>query len=206
VTDRKSLAGTPQQASASQLEKIEQAARAGVDWIQIREKDLSGRELAELAGSALRHAGGACRILINDRLDVALALKSGGVHLGERSLPLAEAKRLVAERGAGRDFLVGVSTHSLGAARSAEEAGADYVIFGPVYATPAKAAFGEPHGVERLREVCEKLTIPVLAIGGITLENAGECLATGAGGVAAIRMFQDTSDMEQVVKELRRVI
>jgi len=86
-----------------------------------------------------------------------------------------------------------------------ERAGADYVIFGPVYATPSKASLGQPQGVQRLQEVCKRLTIPVLAIGGITLANTGDCLAAGASGIAAIRLFQDTVDLDDVVRELRKV-
>ncbi len=182
---------------------IEEAAAAGVDWIQIREKDLSGRELTELAREALGRAAGRCAVLINDRLDVACAMKANGVHLGEQGLPVEEAKRLLGERYAGREFLAGVSAHSLQGALRAAEAGADYVIFGPVYATPSKASFGQPQGLRRLREACERVTIPVLAIGGITLENARECIAAGAQGIAAIRLFQEASDLHATVRELR---
>jgi thiamine-phosphate pyrophosphorylase len=175
-----------------------------VDWIQLREKDLSGRELAGMTARAMACAGRGTAILVNDRTDVACALGASGVHLGERSLPPEETRRLVNYCCAGKDFLVGVSAHSLEGAIQSEQAGADYVIFGPVFATPSKAGFGQPQGVPRLQEVCERLTIPVLAIGGITLENAGECLSAGAAGIAAIRLFQDAADLETLVKELRR--
>ncbi len=203
VTDRRGLADAPELARKRQLEMIEEAAAAGVDWIQIREKDLSGRELTEFAREALGHAAGRCAVLINDRLDVACAMNANGVHLGEQGLPVEEAKRLLAERYAGREFLAGVSAHSLQGALRAAEAGADYVIFGPVYATPSKASFGQPQGLPRLRKVCERVTIPVLAIGGITLENARECLEEGAQGIAAIRLFQEGSDLHATVRELR---
>ena len=203
VTDRRGFVASAEAQGKLLLEKIEQAAKAGVDWIQLREKDLFGEQLAGLAREALRIAAGACAILINDRLDVACAVKAGGVHLGERSLPVNEAKRFVVERRAGEDFLVGASVHSLAAARKAEQDGADYVIFGPVYATPSKAVFGSPQGPESLRQVCGALKIPVLAIGGITLENVGECLEAGASGIAAIRLFQEANDLPAVVKRLR---
>ena len=87
----------------------------------------------------------------------------------------------------------------------AEQAGADYVIFGPIYATPSKTGFGEPQGVQSLKEVCQRLRIPVLAIGGITLENAGDCIAAGAAGLAAVRLFQDAANLNSVVRELRKV-
>jgi thiamine-phosphate pyrophosphorylase len=185
------------------LEKIRNAAVAGIDWIQIREKNLEARSLAEL----VRLAVGASReaqttILVNDRLDVALATGAAGVHLGETSLPVAT---VAAWRRSSRraEFLIGASCHSLEAAQSAESAGADYILFGPIFATPSKAAFGAPQGIERLREVCRSVRIPVLAIGGITVENAHSCFAAGAAGVAAIRVFQESDDMSAVVTRLR---
>ncbi len=171
---------------------IRRAAADGAGWIQIREKDLEGRALVELARFAIAETNAAAvRVFVNDRLDVALAAGAAGIHLGEKSLPLGE----VAEwrRSAGRsDFTIGVSCHSLESVRAAESGGADCVFFGPVYATPSKAAFGEPQGIERLKEVCAAVEIPVLAIGGITFKNASECIEQGAAGVAAIRMFQAT--------------
>ena len=205
VTDRRSLAGAPELVLKLQLEKIEKAAKAGVDWIQIREKDLSGRELAQLTKDAMVRTGSGTAVLVNERADVACATRARGVHLGERGLPVAEARRLFRERFPKENFIVGVSAHSLNGARQAEQAGADYVIFGPVYATPTKASLGAPQGAQRLEEICQRLKIPVLAIGGITLENAGECFAAGAGGIAAIRLFQDAEDLETVVSELGRL-
>lgn len=203
VTDRRNLAGGLEATDKLLLEKIAQAADAGVDWIQLREKDLSAKQLTELAGEALRRASGRSRILINDRLHVACAMSAGGVHLGEHGLPVREVKRFVNERSAGRDFLVGASVHSLEGTLEAEEAGADYVIFGPVFATPTKAKFGQPQGLVKLQAVCEKLKIPVLAIGGITQENARDCWKAGASGIAAIRLFQEADDLPSVVRALR---
>jgi thiamine-phosphate pyrophosphorylase len=205
VTDRRSLAGSPDPAGKLLLQKIELAAKAGVDWIQIREKDLSGRELAKLAEQAILRAGSGSLVLVNDRVDVACAVGAAGVHLGENSLPPLEARKFVSKEGAGRNFLMGVSAHSLEGAIRAEQAGADYVIFGAVYSTPSKAGFGEPQGARRLQEICKRLTIPVLAIGGIALENAGECVAAGAAGIAAIRLFQDPEDPDAVVRGLRKL-
>jgi thiamine-phosphate pyrophosphorylase len=190
VTDRHSLAADAGIAKTILLDKMQQAAQAGVDWIQLREKGLSGRELAELAALAQQRMGGASRLLINDRLDVAVATRAAGVHLGEHSVPVEEAKRFV-------------STHSLQAAQQAEGGGVDYAIFGPVFATPSKASFGTPQGLGKLREVCERISIPVIAIGGITVENARECLQAGAIGIAAIRLFQDAADLGKVVAQLR---
>jgi len=205
VTDRRSLAASPGLAIDLQLQKIEQAAKAGVDWIQIREKDLSGRELAGLVERAMTRVGSGSAVLVNDRVDVACASGASGVHLGERSLPPSEAKRLVRLRCPREDFFLGVSAHSLEGAMAAQQAGAEYVIYGPVYATPSKANFGQPQGVQRLQEICKRLTIPVLAIGGITLANAGDCLRAGAAGIAAIRLFQDAANLDDLVRELRKV-
>ena len=203
VTDRRALAGSAEEQVRSLLEKIERTARAGVDWIQIREKDLSGRELVALVSEALRRVPSSCRMLVNDRLDVALAAGAGGVHLGEHSLPVEEAKRLVKEQKIGREFLVGVSTHSVEAARAAGANSADYVVFGPVFATPSKLAYGPPQGVKRLAAACGSVSIPVIAIGGVTVENSRECTRAGAAGVAAIRLFQDAANVAAVVQALR---
>jgi thiamine-phosphate pyrophosphorylase len=215
VTHRRSLrAATPADAQETLLRAMESAATAGIDWVQIREKDLSGRDSAALCREAVRRAENSSRasqrstrILVNDRLDVALAERAGGVHLGENALPVQEAKRLVESFFAApppQGFLAGVSCHSLEAAQAAASNGADYIFFGPVFATPSKASFGAPQGLERLAQVCRALSIPVLAIGGITLENAASCIHAGAAGIAAIRMFQDAADVSRVVQTLRK--
>jgi thiamine-phosphate pyrophosphorylase len=185
-------------------DSIRRAAAAGAGWIQIREKDLDSRSLVELARFAVAETRAtSARVLVNDRLDVALAANAAGVHLGEKSLPL----EMVVEwrRSAGRsDFLIGVSCHSLEAAKSAAGDGASYLFFGPVFATPSKAAFGAPQGLGPLAEVCRSVSIPVLAIGGVTLENAAACFAAGASGIAAIRLFQDAPDPAGVIAALRQ--
>jgi thiamine-phosphate pyrophosphorylase len=212
VTDRRLLGGEGAGDSrATLLHRIESAARAGVDWIQIREKDLSGRECALLAREAVKcaakspsPAGTPTRILVNDRVDVALSEHMGGVHLGEKGLPVQEVKRLVGAH-AEKDFLVGVSCHSLEAAKFAASVCADYLFFGPVFATPSKTAYGAPQGLERLAEVCRAVSIPVIAIGGITLANAPACLSAGARGLAAIRLFQDAPNLPSYVLALKNL-
>jgi thiamine-phosphate pyrophosphorylase len=191
VTDRKALSGTSDEQIHLLLTKIEAAAKRGVDWVQIREKDLSAAELTSLVTEALRRVPAKCRILVNDRLDVAIASGAGGVHLGEQSIPVQEAKRLLRDRRVSPDFLAGVSVHSLAFAQAAEKSGADYLNFGPVFETPSKAAMGSPQGIEKLAHVCAGVSIPVFAIGGINARNAPQCQAAGAAGIAAIRMFQD---------------
>jgi thiamine-phosphate pyrophosphorylase len=181
----------PARAIHSLRNAIQRAAAAGASWIQIREKDLDARSLLDLVRFALAETRAAgARVLVNDRLDVALAANAAGVHLGENSLPLETVNEW--RRSSGRvEFLIGVSCHSLESARAAEQGGADYIFFGPVFATPSKAAYGAPQGIERLREICAAVTIPVLAIGGINAENMQACGAAGAAGIAAIRMFQE---------------
>jgi len=215
VTDRRSLRTTPpQDVTEVLLERIAAAAAARIDWIQLREKDLPGKDSAALTREALHHLKTSSRaetprLLVNDRLDVALAEQAGGVHLGETSLPVQEVRRMLQISPAARplldNFLVSVSCHSPEAAKSAASAGADYLFFGPVFATPSKGAFGEPQGLARLAAVCSAVSIPVLAIGGITLENAAACLAHGASGIAAIRLFQDTADLPRLVQTLRQL-
>lgn len=211
VTDRNALPATSAADPASALvECVAQAARAGVDWIQLREKDLDGRPLFELAGkiiaacaAASSTTGKATCILINDRLDVAWAAQAAGVHLGEMSIPVSDVTGW--RTRAGRPgFLVGVSCHSLETATQAATAGADYIFFGPVFATPSKQAYGAPQGLQKLEQVCRNLSIPVLAIGGITSENAGACLQAGAAGIAAIRLFQQAP--ERVAAAISQIV
>jgi thiamine-phosphate pyrophosphorylase len=140
---------------------------------------------------------------VNDRFDVALAAGAAGVHLGENSLPVSVVAQ---SRGfsAPPNFLMGVSCHAKEAAVQAARDGASYLFFGPVFATPSKAAFGAPQGLARLREVCSAVNIPVLAIGGITVENAVDCCAAGAAGVAGIRLFQEAGNMAAVVAKIHQ--
>lgn len=215
VTDRHSL---PEAQTSSAIDallrKIEHAVAASVDWVQIREKDLSGKALAHLVREALRIAAkgpadaGATRILVNDRVDVALAEGAGGVHLAENSLRARDVRELLQKlperRSEPRDFLIGVSCHSREAAEVAAATGADYIFFGPVFPTPSKAGFGGPQGVHRLAEVCRAISVPVLAIGGITLENAASCVEAGAAGIAAIRLFEDAPIARNLTESLRR--
>jgi thiamine-phosphate pyrophosphorylase len=210
VTDRNALPGIADADPAGPLlDCIEHAARAGVDWIQLREKDLQGRALLELAAKAVAAcaaaapaAGKPARLLLNDRLDVAWAAQAAGVHLGENSAPAGEVARW--RNRAGRaDFLVGASCHSLEAAAQAAADGADYLFFGPVFATPSKQAFGPPQGLQKLERVCRAVSLPVLAIGGITPGNAAACLDAGAAGIAAIRLFQETPDLAALLRQIR---
>ncbi len=203
VTDRKSLGLG--EGGEGVLGRIRAAAAAGVDWVQIREKDLCGRDLLALAREAVAGCG-STRVIVNDRLDVALAAGAAGVHLGRESLGARDVVRWCRSGNAAAEFLVGVSCHGMEEAREAEGEGANYIFLGPVFDTPSKRGMGEPQGVARLAEICRGVAISVVAIGGITEENAGECVRAGAAGIAAIRMFQEARDgavMTDVIKRLR---
>lgn len=141
------------------------------------------------------------RVLVNDRLDVAMAAGADGVHLRVSSIPAREVRAIAATKGIA-DFLIGVSAHSLAEAMAAEEGGADFIVCGPVYHTPSKLAYGYPLGLERFAEVCGAVKIPVLALGGINLSNFREPLRRGASGIAAISLFTDPGKIEQSVETI----
>lgn len=226
VTDRRGFAGSESACLEAVLRTVHSVVAAGVDWVQIREKELATQPLLDLVQRAVEAARGrATRIVVNDRLDVALAAAAAGIHLGSESMPIADvvpwcrrhglivggpdfghAQRNKEKKGAlapEEKFLVGASCHSLAEVQAAEREGATYVFFGPVFATPAKSQYGPPQGIERLAEVCHTVRLPVLAIGGITLENAAECIRSGAAGIAAIRLFQESADLATVTGKLR---
>jgi thiamine-phosphate pyrophosphorylase len=161
---------------------IESALQGGVRAVQLREKDLTAAELLPLAEElrAVTRRFGA-RLLINDRIDVAQAVQADGVHLGGHSLPVATARRLL---GPGK--LIGVSTHHLDEIKMAAADGADFVTFGPVFATPSKLAYGEPLGLAALRAACANTSLPVFALGGIKPCHVAAITETGIYGVAVI--------------------
>lgn len=203
ITDRRQFAGDAQEQERRLLAKIAECATAGVDLIQLREKDLGSRALEELALKAMAVLAGArTRLLINSRTDVALACGAHGVHLPANDLAASDARAIFARAGVSEP-VIGVSTHSAAEVASAEAHGADFAVFGPVF---EKSGTASRDGLEELRRICHRTEaaqppMPVLALGGVTLENARLCLAAGAAGVAAIRLFQE-NQVDVVVKKL----
>ena len=179
------------------LDLVARVTAAGVTLVQLREKNLSARVLFELAAGAADLARGSrTRVLVNDRADVARAAGCDGVHLAADSLEASTVRRAF-----GPDFVVGVSAHSHAEARAARDGGADFALLGPVFDTPSKRAYGPPLGLERFGEAARALSpFPVVALGGVTLENARACFDTGARGVAAIRLFADAGDLAAVLR------
>ncbi len=195
ITDRKALPGE------DPLPIIEQAVAAGIDLIQIRERDLPVRRLLALVEEAVKRASaGPTCVLVNDRLDVAVAAGAAGVHLPARGFSVDKVRRSYPE------LLIGASTHNLEELRRAADGGADFAVFGPVFETPSKKAYGPPLGLEKLAQAVRAVNIPVLALGGVTLENAVDCLRAGAAGLAAITLFQQSADLEETVTRLRALV
>ncbi len=182
------------------LALVRAAVEARVTLVQLREKRLTGRVLYELAAAAAGMTrGSATRVLVNDRADIARAAGCDGVHLTAGSLHAREVRRAF-----GEEFLIGVSAHSLEEARGAREGGADFAVFGPVFDTPSKRAYGPPVGLEKLGETARTLApFPVIAVGGVTRENFAPTLAAGARGVAAIRLLGDAEGLAEVVGEIK---
>lgn len=204
ITDRKLLGDNERQQRERLLEKIVQAARAGVDYIQLREKDLNARELESLAREAVRVIGasnGQTRLLINSRTDVALAAGAGGVHLTSNDISPAEVRTIWRNADGPGEPVIAVSCHGEAEVIAAEEAGASFAVFGPVFQKAGVA--DHPTGTAQLRAVCLH-RIPVLALGGVTAENARQCTEAGAKGVAGIRIFQE-GDLSARVNALRKL-
>jgi thiamine-phosphate pyrophosphorylase len=196
ITDRRAAGGR------SLLDVVRAAIRGGASVVQLREKAATTREMVEL-GQALheitRPAG--VPLIINDRLDIALTIGAEGVHLGHDDMPVALARRILGQEG-----IVGASPESLEEGRQMEQAGADYLGVGDVYGTPSKPDAGTPIGIAGLAEVIRAVSIPVVAIGGITPDNARAVIEAGAAGVAVISAVMSAPDPEAEARRLQAVV
>jgi len=182
------------------LAQISSAVEAGIDLIQIREKNLTARVLFELVSRTVQITlGGSTRLLVNDRADIAAGSGADGVHLTTRSLDAATVRKTF-----GKDFLIGASTHSLAEASAARDSDANFVVFGPIFKTTAKQQYGPPLGLSKLSEVTGVLDgFPVLALGGISADNARDCLNVGAAGIAGISLFGAPENLTHMVNLLK---
>jgi len=208
ITDRTAFSGSESERRLRLLLKIAEAARAGIDYIQLREKDLSTRQLEFLARDAIQvvhqnsRTSNPTRLLINSRSDVALAAGAHGVHLRSDDVTVSEVRRVWNQASRENQVTLAVSCHSDNEVQRAVNHGADFVVFAPVFEkkdSPGQTAAG----IDALRRACQA-AIPVLALGGVTLANWRSCLEAGAAGIAAIRLFQD-HEVAVVARQLRKL-
>lgn len=215
ITDRGQLSTDPEESVRLLLDRVRLAAAAGVDAIQLREKDLSARELVDLGRRAIEIVGKAnsiseskprTRLLINSRTDVAIACGADGVHLRADDVSAADARSVFMQSGIAQP-LIGVSAHSLRAVKLAQANGADFAVFGPVFGkSNTKSAAVGVAALAKICHTCKRApsSIPILALGGIDFGNAAKCLEAGASGVAGIRLFQK-GDVSEAVSRLRKL-
>ncbi len=175
-------------------------SEAGVEAIQLREKDLPAGEFLKLARRIKSIAGRKTKIIINDRLDIALLAGANGIHSPVNGISPAHVKQFE------RKMICGKSVHSLSDAVSAEKEGFDYLILGPIYRTPAKIRYGPPLGLEMLKRVCKKVKIPVFAVGGINPARAVKCIERGAHGVAVIREVMTSKNIRKTIKDFKSAL
>lgn len=199
VTDRKVAHG-------SLAARVKEAVEGGITALQLRERDLSSKDLYHLAMEIKGVVGKDTLYLINDRSDIALTVEAHGVHLGWQSMPIGPVRKLL-----GRERLIGFSAHNLREAQEAWEAGVDYIIVGPIFPTPSKEGLVSPLGLEALQEITTASKVPVVAIGGINSANGQKVLEAGAHGLACIsailasdNVVSSTQKLTQVIKKERR--
>lgn len=196
ITDRKLVK------RGNLLDVVELALQGGIRAVQLREKDLSSRELYELAFEMKKITSKHDTLLfINDRIDIALAVDADGVHLGTESIPLYKARTLM-----GPDRLIGVSCHNQVCARNAQEKGADFITFGPLFYTPSKAPYGDPVGLEKLELVTRSLSIPVFGLGGVNQTNAHQVMDAGASGISLISAIMAADEPRNAAENLLAVL
>jgi thiamine-phosphate pyrophosphorylase len=196
-------ATTPDTPEIKQIvDQVSAAVAAGIDLIQIREKQLTTRVLFELVAEAVKFTRGThTRLLVNDRVDIAAGAGADGVHLTTRSLDATTIRRMF-----GAKFLIGASTHSLNEVRSALDQAADFAVFGPIFETESKLQFGPAKGLDELSRVVRAVSgFPVLALGGISMLNAADCLAAGAHGIAGISLFDEPENFSGIISSINQL-
>lgn len=185
------------------IKAVGSALKGGCRAIQLREKDMGTRQLLELAYKLKELTSQYnARLFINDRLDIALSVEAEGIHLGQKGMPVRVVKKALAKAS----MLIGVSTHSLKEALSAQKDGADFITLGPIYETPSKLKYGKPLGIETLKTIKGKIRIPLFAIGGIKTDNIKEVISAGADGVAVISGILSSSDIRERTEEFLRLL
>lgn len=196
ITDRNFLHGR------SLKRCVEDAIKGGVTLIQIREKDASTREFYEVA-KEVKEVTSKYKIplIINDRIDIALAINAEGVHLGQSDMPINEARIIL-----GKNKIIGISANTIEEAFAAENSGADYLGVGPVFYTGTKKDINTPRGINGLRDIIEKINIPSVAIGGINKDNAKSVLATGVNGISVISAILGNDDIKKSAEELSTIL
>ncbi len=193
ITDRKLVTR-----HASLVTAVEKALKGGIRAVQLREKDMGTRDLLQLAYKMRKLTKEyKAQLFINDRFDIGLAVGADGVHLTQNSIPVSKVRETVKKK-----LLIGVSTHSLKEAKEAENGGADFITFGPVYRTPAKRKYGNPVGIDALKQVSRKISIPVFAIGGVNSNRIKHIRESGAYGVAIIRDVLASHNIKRKYQEL----
>ena len=195
ITDRSFLNGR------SLKDCVEAAIKGGVTLVQVREKDASTREFYKIAKEVKEITSKYnIPLLINDRIDIALAIDAEGVHLGQSDMPIKLARKIL-----GEDKIIGISANTLEEALEAQKAGADYLGIGPVFYTGTKKDIDEPIGIHGLKEITENIRIPSVAIGGINKENAKSVLETGVNGISVISAILRSENIEKASIELSNI-
>lgn len=177
---------------------IEELLKAGVKMLQLREKDLSPAELYPIARQLRSLTNDYnCLLLINDRIDLALAINADGVHLGHQSLPIEIARKIL-----GKQRIIGASTHSEEDVKKAQKQGADFITYGPVYFTPSKAIYGKPVGIKSLQQICQTYKLPVYALGGIKQDNVFDTMQSGVYGISVISALLSALSPNETYQQL----
>jgi len=195
VTDRKA-------SKRNIVDVVKEAVEGGVDAVQIRENDLTAKEVYEMAVAVKKRTGNKAKVIVNDRIDSAISAGADGIHLGWKSIPIEKALGIARQYS----MIVGVSCHSIEDAAKCADEGVDYISFGPVFDTPSKAGILDARGVEGIKEVKASIEMPLAAIGGIDESNCREVIKSGADGISVIRAITASDNPRKAAENLRGII